>query len=147
MCAKKAATTEKRKRTTKAKKEKDPDAPKRPLSSYMLFCQDERETVKEEHPTFKAKEILTELGKRWKALDEDDKKTYTDRFNENKKVYEVEKKKYDTKKKEEASDEEESEDEKPKKKAKKPAAKPTKKAPAKKEESEEESEDEEDDEE
>lgn len=146
MCAKK--TTEKRKRTTK--KEKDPDAPKRPLSSYMLFCQEERENVKEEHPDFKAKDILSELGRRWKALDDDEKKAYTDKFNANKKVYEVEKKAYDAKKKSEASDDEdESEDEKPKKKAKaapKKAA-PKKKAPPKKQESEDEEEDEDDDDE
>lgn len=92
---------EKRKRT-----KKDPNAPKRPLSSYMLFCQEERENVKKENPDLKAKEILSELGKRWKGLDDDEKKKYQDRFEEDKKRYDQEKAAYDAQKKEEGSEEE-----------------------------------------
>lgn len=34
----------------KSKTEKDSDAPKRPLSAYMLYCADARDKVKEENP-------------------------------------------------------------------------------------------------
>lgn len=33
-----------------AKAKKDPNAPKRPLSAYMFFSQDQRTTVKDENP-------------------------------------------------------------------------------------------------
>lgn len=32
------------------KKKKDPNAPKRPLSAFMLFSQDKRASIKEENP-------------------------------------------------------------------------------------------------
>jgi len=34
----------------KPKKEKDPNAPKRPISSYFLFMNDRRKTLKTEKP-------------------------------------------------------------------------------------------------
>lgn len=43
-----AAKAEKAEKAVKAKK--DPNAPKRPLSAYMFFSQDQRPTVKEENP-------------------------------------------------------------------------------------------------
>jgi hypothetical protein len=42
----------------------------RTKSGYQLFCDDERATVKEEG--FTGKEIMKELGRRWKALPEED---------------------------------------------------------------------------
>lgn len=45
-----AAKVEKAEKVTKTKKAKDPDAPKRPLSAYMFFSQDQRATVKEDNP-------------------------------------------------------------------------------------------------
>lgn len=38
------------KRETKKRGKKDPNAPKRGLSAYMFFSQDQRATVKEESP-------------------------------------------------------------------------------------------------
>jgi hypothetical protein len=43
-----ASKADKGEKPTKAKK--DPNAPKRPLSAYMFFSQDQRATVKEENP-------------------------------------------------------------------------------------------------
>lgn len=43
-----AAKADKAEKGTKAKK--DPNAPKRPLSAYMFFSQDQRATVKEDNP-------------------------------------------------------------------------------------------------
>ena len=55
-------------------KKKDPNAPKRGLSAYMFFCQEQRQALKQEKPDMKVTEITSELGKRWRALPEEDKK-------------------------------------------------------------------------
>lgn len=59
----------------KPKKEKKAkEGPKRPLSSYILFCNDKREQVAAEG--FKGRELMKEMGVRWRALDEEEKKPY-----------------------------------------------------------------------
>jgi hypothetical protein len=47
--------------------------PKRPLSSYMYFCQDQREAIKTANPTMNGKEITSELGRVWKSLSDEAK--------------------------------------------------------------------------
>jgi hypothetical protein len=54
--------------TKRKRKVKDPDAPKLPLSSYILFCQSVRDEVKSEHPEQKATELMVEMGERWRNL-------------------------------------------------------------------------------
>ena len=44
---------------------------KKNKSSYMFFCIDERTKVKSDNSTLNNKEILSELGKRWKKLKEE----------------------------------------------------------------------------
>ena len=39
------------------KKEKDPNAPKRPMSAYFLFMGDKRAEVREKNPDFKIGDI------------------------------------------------------------------------------------------
>ena len=53
------------------RRKKDPNAPKRPKSSYLFFCQEERANVVGENPDMKNTDIIRELGRRWKILDED----------------------------------------------------------------------------
>lgn len=57
----------------KTKKKKDPDAPKKNCSSYIFFCKDTRDTVKEDNPEFKGTEVTKELGRMWRELDEEGK--------------------------------------------------------------------------
>ncbi|KAF5399234.1 hypothetical protein EG68_07781 [Paragonimus skrjabini miyazakii] len=47
------------------KRKRDPNAPKKSLSAFFLFCNDERSKVKSEHPEWRVSEIAKELGKRW----------------------------------------------------------------------------------
>jgi len=47
--------------------------PKRPLSSYMYFCQDQRDAIKTANPTMNGKEITSELGRVWKSLSDEAK--------------------------------------------------------------------------
>lgn len=51
------------------KRHKDPDAPKRPMSAFFMFCQEERPKVKKIHPDWKVGEIAKELGKRWEHVE------------------------------------------------------------------------------
>ncbi len=56
------------------KTKKDPNAPKRGLSAFMIFSQENRSRIKEEHPTAKFGEMGKLLGQKWKEMSEDDKK-------------------------------------------------------------------------
>ena len=78
-----------KKRTLKNKRENT--GPKRPLSSYMYFCQSEREVIKKDHPNMGGKEVTTELGKRWKLLTADQKTPFEKKQKQDKERYENEK--------------------------------------------------------
>ncbi|KAI9261758.1 high mobility group box domain-containing protein [Sporodiniella umbellata] len=86
---KRAAKDEGEKRSRRAKK--DPAAPKRGLSAYMFFSQDNRAVVKEENPNATFGEIGKLLGEKWKNLTDDEKKPYNDKAEADKKRYEDEK--------------------------------------------------------
>merc|ERR1712242_616510 len=58
---------------------KDPNAPKKPLSAYFLFSQEERLKVKAENPDYSITEVAKELGKRWATLNPDIKSVYEQR--------------------------------------------------------------------
>jgi hypothetical protein len=71
------------------------EGPKRGLSSYMFFCQSERISIKNDMPDVSAKDTTIELGVRWRALSDDDKKTYQKLAEKDKKRYNKEKSKYE----------------------------------------------------
>eukprot|EP00798_Chlamydomonas_sp_ICE-L_P007605 gene7605-758_t len=81
----------KEKVTRKVKKEKDPNAPKKPLSGYMFFCKDNREAVKEKDPSLKITEIASELGRMWKLLTDEEKKPFQAQAEKDKERYAKEK--------------------------------------------------------
>ena len=58
------------------KRKKDPNAPKRPLSAFFLFCQDERPAVKAIYPNYSVGEAAKELGERWNKVPADVKSKY-----------------------------------------------------------------------
>ena len=47
---------------------RDIDKPKRPKTSFILFCNDERDNIKKDFPHYISRDIVTEQGKRWKEL-------------------------------------------------------------------------------
>jgi len=107
--SKKSSSKSSKKSTDKKKrKKKDPNAPKRPLSSYLLFCQDHRADVKSKlGKEADVKDIAKKLGKMWSKTTDEDKKKYEKKFAKAKEAYEKEKKKYEkTKEKSKASDSE-----------------------------------------
>ena len=45
------------------------DKPKRPASAYILFGNEERGAIAKDNPDFAQKDVMAELGKRWKQVD------------------------------------------------------------------------------
>jgi len=78
---------------------KDPNAPKKPLSAYFLFSQEERLKVKGTNPEMSITEVAKELGKRWATLDPALKSTYEGRYQEARKLYDAEMSQYKPQKK------------------------------------------------
>ena len=89
----------------------DPNAPKRGLSAYMFFANDQREKVREENPGIKFGErlvlqpsfcVLTHapgevgklLGEKWKELSAKEKEPYEKKAKADKERYEREKAEY-----------------------------------------------------
>lgn len=82
-----AAQGPSRPKRARGKRKAHSDAPKKPLSAYMLFTAAEREKVKAENPDIANKDILREVGKRWGALDPAQKSVFEDRATEAKAEY------------------------------------------------------------
>jgi len=79
---------------TKKPYKTDPNAPKRALSSYMLFGQSERANVVKDNPDFKNTEIMKELGVRWKALTDAERAPWKKKFEDLSKGYQTKLDKY-----------------------------------------------------
>ena len=50
------------------KNKKDPKAPKKPLSAYMLWLQEVRPSLKKKYPGFSVAEIAKKAGEKWKTV-------------------------------------------------------------------------------
>jgi hypothetical protein len=64
------------KKRKNSKKVRDPSAPKRPLSSFMVFSGIHRPEVKQSNPELKATQIATKLGEMWGLLTDEQKATF-----------------------------------------------------------------------
>jgi len=71
----------------RSKKKKDPAAPKKPRSAYIIFCTDERASVKKSHPDAKPADILKIMAEMWRKIDDNQKKEYTAKATEDKDRY------------------------------------------------------------
>ncbi|OSD01739.1 HMG-box [Trametes coccinea BRFM310] len=60
----------------RAKKPKDPNAPKRPASSYLLFQNDVRNELKAKHPDMRNNELLSTIAKLWADMPQEQKDEY-----------------------------------------------------------------------
>jgi hypothetical protein len=80
--------------STRTKRKKDPNAPKKWKTSYISFCDDQRDKVKKANPEMSATEITTKLGALWKALSEKDKKKYEESSKKDRARYEKEMESY-----------------------------------------------------
>ncbi|KAI1770830.1 Non-histone chromosomal protein 6 [Hypoxylon cercidicola] len=78
----------------KRKTKKDPNAPKRGLSAYMFFANEQRENVRDENPGISFGQVGKILGERWKALNDKQRAPYEAKAAADKKRYEDEKQAY-----------------------------------------------------
>ena len=60
----------------RAKKEKDPNAPKRAMSAYILFGQVEGKKIRESNKDMSAADVMKEIGARWAKLDSEAKQPW-----------------------------------------------------------------------
>ncbi|KAJ7420791.1 FACT complex subunit SSRP1 [Willisornis vidua] len=62
-----------RKKQQESKKGKDPNAPKRPMSAYMLWLNASREKIKSDHPGISITDLSKKAGELWKAMSKEKK--------------------------------------------------------------------------
>ncbi|XP_042872849.1 high mobility group protein DSP1-like [Penaeus japonicus] len=63
-------------RRARGRRPKDPNKPKRALSAFFYYANDERPKVRAANPDFSVGEVAKELGRQWNELTEDDKVKY-----------------------------------------------------------------------
>merc|ERR1711993_10857 len=73
-----------------AKKQKDPNAPKGRMYSFMFFCNEMRPKIWKEQPELKMTELAPKISALWKELKEDQKKKFEEMAEADKKRYESE---------------------------------------------------------
>ncbi|TIA90942.1 hypothetical protein E3P99_01340 [Wallemia hederae] len=122
------------------KPQKDPEAPKRPASAYLLFQNDERS---KKDPNQSQTDFMSQVGKNWNSLKPEEKQKYQERYQNSIEIFERERDAY-VKSGKEAAWIKKGDDEgfatavvKDKSKVKKPAAEKTEKKADKKEAKEE----------
>ncbi|XP_059819120.1 FACT complex subunit SSRP1-like [Hypanus sabinus] len=69
-------------------KEKDPSAPKRPMSAYMLWLNANREKIKSDNPGISVTELSKKAGELWKAMSKEKKEEWDGKAVLAKKEYE-----------------------------------------------------------
>lgn len=74
---------------------KDPNAPKKPLTSYMFFCKEKRLEFKATNPEMKLPELSKVMGAEWRLLSDKKKSKYISKAEEDKKRYSNEMKDYE----------------------------------------------------
>lgn len=72
----------------------DPNAPKRALSAYMFFANDNRDGIRADNPGIAFGQVGKALGEKWKTLTDAEKVPYEEKATADKKRYEDEKAAY-----------------------------------------------------
>jgi len=78
----------------KKRQKKDPNAPKKALSAFFFFSNENRPRVQTEHPEWKVGQIAQELGKFWKALSDEERGIYERKAAEDKARYDEDMRNY-----------------------------------------------------
>ncbi|KAG8642300.1 hypothetical protein MANES_12G074900v8 [Manihot esculenta] len=109
--ARKAGTkTTKEKGSKKNSARKDPDAPKRPPSAFLVFMEEFRKSFKENFPENKSVSVVVKAGgAKWKSMSDSEKAPYAEKASRKKAEYEKAVEAYEKQKLSHSGDNEESE--------------------------------------
>ena len=81
------------KKVKKTKKVKPVGEPKKPKSAWLFFCEQEIKKLSKEENSPKGRDIMVELGKRWKEVSENKKKKFEKMAKQAKEQYDEDMKK------------------------------------------------------
>ncbi|KAJ2554546.1 FACT complex subunit ssrp1, partial [Coemansia sp. RSA 1933] len=73
---------------------RDPNRPKRPETSYLLYSKENRNSILSGFPDISPRDIPSKIGEMWAALPEDRRQEYKDKANLLKAQYDIDMKKY-----------------------------------------------------
>ncbi|KAI4537228.1 hypothetical protein MG293_012091 [Ovis ammon polii] len=93
--AKMAKDRKSRKKPLEVKKGKDPNAPKRPMSAYMLWLNASREKIKSDHPGISVTDLSKKAGEIWKGMSKEKKEEWDRKAEEARREYEKAMKEYE----------------------------------------------------
>lgn len=79
------------------KPKKDPNAPKKPMSGFMIFAAERRPLVKQANPGMSFGDIAKVVGREWKELSDVEKEPFAAKSEAAKARYKLEKEAYDRK--------------------------------------------------
>ncbi|KAI8895872.1 high mobility group box domain-containing protein [Globomyces pollinis-pini] len=88
--APKSPVEEKERKKPAARAKKDPNAPKKGLSAFMIYSQENRARIKKENPDATFGQMGKLLGAAWKSLSDDDREEYVEKAAKDKERYETE---------------------------------------------------------
>lgn len=97
----------------KVVKNRDPDMPKRPTNAYLIFCEMEKERIKQESedkPPGVMNDFSRSMTEAWKNLDEEARKPYYKLYEDDRMRYQTEMTDYNAKKQETPSEGDDGED-------------------------------------
>ncbi|KAH0621139.1 hypothetical protein JD844_022181 [Phrynosoma platyrhinos] len=77
-----------RKNQSESKKGKDPNAPKRPLSAYMLWLNANRDKIRSDSPGMSVTDVSKKAGELWKAMSKEKKEEWDRKAEDAKRDYE-----------------------------------------------------------
>ncbi|XP_027418115.1 FACT complex subunit SSRP1 isoform X1 [Bos indicus x Bos taurus] len=93
--AKMAKDRKSRKKPLEVKKGKDPNAPKRPMSAYMLWLNASREKIKSDHPGISVTDLSKKAGEIWKGMSKEKKEEWDRKAEDARREYEKAMKEYE----------------------------------------------------
>lgn len=73
--------------TTNTRAKKDPNAPKKPMTAFVIFCGDHRDKVRKENPDIKVQDVQRKLAELWNKVTDSEKKKYEAKAAEAKEKY------------------------------------------------------------
>lgn len=106
----------------KKRRKKDPNAPKRGMSAFMIYANQVRNDVKDDNPGISFGELGKKLGELWRGLSDEEKRPFQDQALQEKGRYDQQKAAYESMKPMYADDDEEDDRGRRKKKKKDPNA-------------------------